>query len=73
MCLDGGDSNNVHMVLCQEGNANQHFTYDASTHHIKNGDKCLDYDPGSTNVYTNSNCESTPNQVSADNLSNWSK
>lgn len=55
------------MADCQDGNSNQTLTFDASTHQLKLGSSCLDYDPSSNgggNVYKNTNCyNNNHNQV----------
>ena len=47
-CLDSPDGNIVQMAECEDGAANQVFTYNATTLHIKHLGQCLDYDPSTS-------------------------
>ena len=44
-CLYSPGNDAVQMAECEDGAANQVFTYDTTTLHIKHLDYCLDYDP----------------------------
>lgn len=70
LCMDAGfggdDPGDIYMHSCLD-NDNQQYSFDSSTLQIKHtssstGTRCLDYDPGSDNVYLNENCFAGLNQ-----------